>query len=348
MKPNPQKQRASMKREETAAEWIIKQDHGLTAAQQDEFNEWLSNDPHNRKAYSELFFAWEEIDRLAGFQSSPQAPVNPNLLDDWTPTSRRINRWIYWCGALPIAATVVLSFGIFFNSRSHVEPEVVEPAQEIVFERVRKQQLPDGSVVSLNRGAVIDVEFTGSARMVRLLEGEANFVVAKNQEKPFWVEAKGVKLRAVGTTFNVRISQGEIDVIVTEGTVAIEGGYEENGSEPFLEANHRAVFSFDPSVPEIEIEQLAEDTVEVELLWIPKLIDFENVPLSLIVDEFNRRNPIHIVIQDKELQELRLSSVFWSDNVAGFIRLLKAKFQIQAFSTEDGTIYLTLPTYAQK
>ena len=342
MNPIPPKQDPSLKRKEIAAEWIIRQDHGLTAEQQDAFNDWLTQNPQHRKAYSQLHFCWEELDRLAGLQSSNRTSVNPDLLDDWIPIQRQINRWVVWGGVLPIAAMLILTFAVFFNHtiQEEAKPEVT---QQVTFERIRRQPLQDGSELFLNRGADVHVEYTDSARVVRLLNGEVNFVVAKDPSRPFWVEAKGVRLKAIGTAFSVRISKDELNVIVAEGTVAVQTGFHEEEPESHLEANQRAVLSFNPAHAGLAIEELAEETLEDELLWVPKLIDFEDVPLRVIVDEFNRRNPVHIVIRDRELQELRLSSVFWSDNVAGFVRLLEVKFGIKALARGDGTVHLMLP-----
>jgi len=343
MSPFRPKQDPLSKRKDTAAEWIIRQDHGLTAEQQDAFNDWLTQNPQHRKAYSQLHFCWEELDRLAGLQSSNRTPVNPDLLDNWIPVQRQINRWVVWGGVLPIAALLILTFVVFFNSTIQEEAKSEVTQQQVTFERIRRQPLQDGSELFLNRGADAHVEYTDSARVVRLLTGEVNFVVAKDPSRPFWVEAKGVRLKAVGTAFSVRISKDELNVIVAEGTVAVQTGFHEEEPESHLEANQRAVLSFNAAGTGLEIEELAENTLEDELLWVPKLIDFEDVPLRVIVDEFNRRNPVHSVIRDRELQELRLSSVFWSDNVAGFVRLLEVKFGIKAFVGGDGTVHLMLP-----
>src|SRR5204863_5888557 len=80
---------------------------------------------------------------------------------------------------------------------------------------------PDGSVVELNRGAVVSAHFTASERRMRLVSGEANFKVAKDPQRPFVVEARGVAVRAVGTAFNVRIDAVSVEVLVTEGVVNV-------------------------------------------------------------------------------------------------------------------------------
>ena len=59
--------------------------------------------------------------------------------------------------------------------------------------------LDDGTVVELNGGAEIEVQFTAAERRLRLVRGEAHFQVAKNPLRPFVVEAGGVAVRAVGT-----------------------------------------------------------------------------------------------------------------------------------------------------
>ena len=48
-----------------------------------------------------------------------------------------------------------------------------------------RRTLPDGSVIELNAGAEIAVNFTPAQRGVRLLRGEALFAVAHNPGSPF-------------------------------------------------------------------------------------------------------------------------------------------------------------------
>src|SRR5581483_9214616 len=84
-----------------------------------------------------------------------------------------------------------------------------------------RQTLADGSVVELNGNTQVQVAYSPAERRVRLVQGEAHFTVAKNKRRPFWVEAQGVSVRAVGTAFNVRLDPQRVDVLVTEGRVPV-------------------------------------------------------------------------------------------------------------------------------
>lgn len=88
----------------------------------------------------------------------------------------------------------------------------------------RTVDLPDGSSVQVNSGSIFiyPKKFTLEEREVHLV-GEANFSVAKNEEKPFIVHIKSVQVEVVGTKFNVE-SYPESNRIVTtleEGVVIV-------------------------------------------------------------------------------------------------------------------------------
>ncbi len=117
------------------------------------------------------------------------------------------------------AATLLLAGGIGWHQqfRRNAAPEVYATTADS-YQRVT---LADGSVAELNASSEIKVNYTPADRRVQLVRGEAHFTVAKNKERPFWVQAGTVKVRAVGTAFDVRITEREIDVLVTEGKVTL-------------------------------------------------------------------------------------------------------------------------------
>jgi len=54
------------------------------------------------------------------------------------------------------------------------------------------------------------------------VSGEAHFQVVKDFSRPFVVAAGGMEVRAVGTAFVVKLGAEQVDVLVTEGRVAVE------------------------------------------------------------------------------------------------------------------------------
>jgi transmembrane sensor len=104
---------------------------------------------------------------------------------------------------------------------SNIEYEVIAPRggkSEIV--------LADGTKVWLNAGTRLRyrADYGINNRNVSL-EGEGYFSVVKNPQKPFIVMTSGYKIKAFGTSFNVKAYPEEKSVTTTlvEGIVKIEG-----------------------------------------------------------------------------------------------------------------------------
>jgi transmembrane sensor len=323
-----------------ASEWALRHDRGLTASEQDEFSHWLAADPHHRAAWAEHRWGWDELDRLAGLQTSIHAVPDPDLL---APRGRRLVRF-----ALPVlAAAAAVTLGLFVwttRSPAPVRPET--PSVSRMLALIEQRELSDGSIIELNRGAVVTDDFSAGERRVRLERGEAHFKVAKDPARPFFVEAGGVTVRAVGTAFNVRLDPASVEVLVTEGKVGVarndSGAPEHHGEQPLsLVMGERTVVSLAPSAPPPQVAVVPPAEIEARLAWQPRLLDFTNAPLAEIVAEFNRRNPVRLTIDAANLRELRLSATFRSDNVEGFVRLMESDFSIQAEWRGDGEIVLT-------
>ena len=321
-----------------AALWALRHDRGLSAAEQDEFSQWLAADPRHGAAWAEHRWGWDELDRLAGLQTSVHAVPDPDLL---APRGRRVLRFV-----LPVlAAAAMLTLGLFvWNSRpAAVVPETPTVARSLAL--IEQRALSDGSTIELNRGAVVTEHFSSGERRVRLVRGEAHFTVAKDATRPFFVEARGVTVRAVGTAFNVRLDPASVEVLVTEGRVGVErldpNALKRIEAKPLhLSANERTVVSLAPSAPAPQVAVVPPAEIEARLAWQPRLLDFTEAPLAEIVAEFNRRNPVRLVLADTGLAGQRLSATFRSDNVEGFVRLMESDFGMKAEWRADGEIVL--------
>jgi len=334
MTPNPDNFPENPNLEREAADWALKMDRGLSAEEQDQHSQWLAADPRHREAMALYRWGWSEFDRLAGLQTTDHSPPNPDLLAPGNRFTRR--PWLIKAAlvSLPLgAAFAVAALFVWQNRQGDETPFTSQAAIELIA-RIEQRALEDGSVVDLNRGAIVSVEYTPEIRRVVLSRGEANFDVAKDPSRPFVVNVAGIDVRAVGTQFNVRLTDKAVDVIVSEGRVAVVSTEKSvpnpEGAEPLVEMGQRAVVGLDPSIPQLDIVSITPDEIERELGWRPTLLDFDNEPLSEIVAEFNRRNTVQLVIGDEKLEELHLSNYFWSDNVEGFVRLMEKSFGMSA------------------
>lgn len=308
-----------------AAAWVLKQDRGLTADEQDELSRWLAADPRHGAALGEHRWGWEELDRIAGVQTSLDAVPDPDLLAPPRPRRRPLAPLVPFL-AIAAGAAAVLAVAMILQRPAPAPAPAVPFSSPSLAAPLERLTLDDGSVVQLNRGAVVTTEFSATERRVRLEAGEAHFAVAKDAARPFLVAARGVDVRAVGTEFNVRIEPARVDVVVTEGRVRVARA---ETSGPLVGAGYRAVVPLD-SAAAPEVTALSAAEIERHLRWQPRMLDFAGATLFDIVGEFNRRNAVRLTISDPALGALRLSATFRSDNVEAFVRLMQSDFAMQA------------------
>lgn len=308
-----------------AAEWLIRRDRGLTAAEQDEFFQWLAADPRHGEWFARHQRTWKEFNLVAQWRPEHSAEPNPDLLAK--PRAR--SRWLTWGAPLAAAAALALAFVGWwkFQAAPFAPPTAVATVSQ------NTRVLEDGSTVELRGESEISVNFTPGERRVALVRGEAFFTVATNPARPFIVRANGVDVRAVGTAFNVRVDPQAVEVLVTEGKVHVTpppllATRDAAPEIPLVEAGHRAVVPTQPAAPP-EVAAVTDEDIARTLAWQPRLLDFDSTPLAQVIAEFNLRNRTQLAIGDGSLANLPIFATFRSDNVEGFVRLLEANGSVR-------------------
>lgn len=119
-----------------------------------------------------------------------------------------------------IASTSISSYYIFAKQNNQLTTcETFVP-----FGSQAKIILPDGTVAWLNSGSTLKYNnsFGRKDREVQLT-GEGYFEVTKNKSKPFMVQANNIKIKVLGTVFNVRsyLDAPTIEVNLLEGKVDV-------------------------------------------------------------------------------------------------------------------------------
>lgn len=316
---------AARDRAKAAADWLALHDRGLSAAEQDEFLQWLADDPRHGEWFALHRGIVADFTALAQWRPEHSEEPNPDLL---APPRRR-TIWRLAPVALAAAAALAMTFIWWRTGPAATAVAGAEPERRI---------LEDGSAVEMNRGALVTTAFTPAARHATLVRGEAYFTVAKDATRPFVVRAGSVDVRAIGTAFSVRLDPTAVEVLVTEGTVAVglpdipgaaANPVSDNPSTAIriptaeLTAGQRATVSLvsaaPPSVTTVTPAQIAR-----HLTWQPQLLDFSSAPLAVAVAEFNRRNSVQFVLADAELGALPIVASIRSDNVEGFAKFLSA------------------------
>jgi transmembrane sensor len=323
-----------------AVTWMSRIDRGLTPTEQDEFFAWLAASPANGVSLNRCRQRWRRLDRLADWRPEFGVAPNPDLL-----APRRASLW--WRRGIPVllaAACIALVVTIWRRetSESRAAATVAAPKPE------DRRILPDQSVVKLNAGAEHEVIYTETERRVRLTRGEAFFIVTKDPKRPFVVEAGGATVRALGTSFNVRLGGGELDVLVAEGQVEVAPPKETRpdravtlAPDPtILGASQRVSLLLDAPAGASQVATLTRREIQQTLAWQHGLMTFQDQPLARIVEELNRLNQRQIVLMDEPIASLRFSGTIHSDNLDGFVRLLQMNFGAEVMPKGSSEIQL--------
>jgi len=309
--------------EDAAADWLARRDAGLTPAEERELAAWLAADQRHAEAWAEAESLWQALDttRVNGLADE--------MVNELAARQRR-RRWkvqLGWAAGLAAAAAVAVMFLVQPAQR----PVASQPdAALVVISRPERRVLEDGSIVELKRGAEIAVNYSTARRDVRLVRGAALFTVAKNPNRPFVVTGGSVEVRAVGTAFAVQLGDDAVDVLVTEGRVAVDRRTTAQETEAaaasvFVSAGDRLVVPTAAAQnEELQVEAISPDEMSNRLAWRGAQLDLSGTRLQDAVQALNRENQVRITVADSALAERRLSGIFDANNAEGFVRMLEA------------------------
>lgn len=200
---------------------------------------------------------------------------------------------------------------------------------------LKKVELADGSVITMNTQTEIRVRYTGERRDIRLVRGEAMFAVTHDAKRPFAVRVGEWTAVAVGTAFAVRrldeLAHGSYgpttNVTVTEGIVQLLPVNRSVSEARRLTANQRALIGADGKV---DVGQVSDSEIGQQLAWRTRLVVFTGEPLREAIAEMNRYSQRRIVVSDPELGERRIVGVFSTADTPTFISAMTATLGVEA------------------
>ena len=183
--------------------------------------------------------------------------------------------------------------------------------------------------MTLNTTSEVEVSFDASQRAIGLITGEALFQVAHDPARPFDVTVRQVRIRAVGTEFNVNRRNANTTITVLEGRVIVSRPEVGNALTPAaspasdmvapvaLVAADRLVMSDSGSR---SIERVAD--IAAVTSWTQRRLVFERRTMGEVADEFNRFNREKIRIDDDALRQEQVTGMFQADDLQSFLAFI--------------------------
>ncbi|MGF6174710.1 FecR family protein [Ensifer sp. 4252] len=164
-------------------------------------------------------------------------------------------------------------------------------------------RLDDGSTLQLNAQSAVAYEFTASERRIILLRGEAFVEVAADRNRPFVIEAGAGTTTALGTAFDVNLTDDGASVTVLEHAVSVATGTEAPSRR--VEVNEQVSYDHQGTLGDIKpIDPL------LAAAWRDGRLVFEERTIASVIKEIGRYVPGTIVVADATIGARRVSGSF--------------------------------------
>jgi len=376
---------------EEAAQWvlILEETPNLSQQQVEALNTWVSTSAIHRECIKSMAESWGEMDLLTQVMA-PHETRKPSVFMRLftvlfypvialyalvSVTARQSKALLRPVVIAPAALCAVMLITVI-NMQTHTDtPNLVLSTD--IGENIR-HDLSDGSTLWLNSSSKVQINYSDDFRRIHLLSGEAHFEVAKNAHRPFEVYADDRLVRAIGTAFTVHKLDGNIEVLVSEGTVElaivdntllvipddakpvmitqnVEGNLTFNGgtanemltNQPAkvkkmlgqLTAGQRI------SLP-VEGEKLSAidelDTGDVTrfLSWKDGKLVFAGESLEEVIKEITRHTQVKIDVIDPQLKTMRIGGQFQVGETDALFYVLESGFGINVNKLDDNHVQL--------
>lgn len=260
---------------------------------------WIESSEENQKKYNELKQLWV----ISGLTITPGYSQKKFFAESFVEKGRRklfISEWSKYAAVFILAfITGLFTWQYVFSLQ---QGNYAEAYNEIVVPKGQKSvvSLYDGTEVWLNSGTRFryPAVFNSSCRDV-FLDGEAFFSVTKSKERPFFVHAGAVRVKVLGTKFNVYAYKDDAVVSTTleEGSVEIstEGSRENQKLAPGQQMNYLK------SSGKFELKNVETDLFTS---WKENTLRFDNSELAEILKKMERWYDVKMNIEEGlELKE---------------------------------------------
>lgn len=221
---------------------------------------------------------------------------------------RKSVRFKKWVGMLQKAAAIlllpllVLSIWLLIDRKPNASPMILATAKG----EHTHVYLPDGTEVWLNVDSKLEYSTTFNAYDRNLkLEGEAFFKVAKDKKHPFVVSANDLKVKVVGTEFNISAYKTEprATAYLKEGVVELTYSPENKREQTYRMApgEKATIFRNEKSI-NIQDVVSANDT-----RWTNGELNFDNEPMDQVFRKVERWYDVKISYQMTDFSDETLT-----------------------------------------
>ncbi|GAB3936610.1 FecR family protein [Larkinella terrae] len=173
-------------------------------------------------------------------------------------------------------------------------------------------RLSDGSLIKLNSDTKLSFPkpFGRDIRTVSL-NGEAFFNVERDETKPFVISVGDLKIKVLGTSFNVKNydDENEVEITVKSGKVSVNLN-SESSNPIILIKDQKLIYN-----KSTEAFRITDVNAEQESNWVNGSLQFNNTPMLNVKRTIEKWYDVDIIIEDKALYKTSFTGVHLNESL---------------------------------
>lgn len=304
----------SMEPNDVAAYFASYEAEGLTSAERDLMEQWLSDDAAHATALARAKRTWSAFNEADGDEilSAMRDHALAGPVARWRVSLRAV---------AAVAALFLATMGVlvllphFDHTAQQGGSEGVTIDYASAATQIREVALPDGSHLTLDADSVVRGRFAKDARDLTLVKGRVFLDVRHDPTRPFSVTAMDRRIVDLGTRFSASVRNGSVRVALEQGRVSIvslKAGVATVELKPGEE--------FVATGSSTKIDEVGQGDADAN--WRHGLIDLDDIKLADAAAQINRYSSAQIVIRDPRIADLRVTGQFRLGDAERFARTI--------------------------
>ncbi len=224
-------------------------------------------------------------------------------------------RKIHYAATVIILVGLSIGFGYFISKGLFASDEKFT---EIIVPKGERSKfvLPDGSKVQLNSGSKLKFNSFNTKERKVILEGEAYFDVIHDSSRPFIVEASGLLIEDLGTSFNISNYPDDQSVVtyLHSGEIRVDL----DKKEVFLKPSE--VFSYNKENKGYSVSVVNDLRI---IDWTKNILTIKGETLEQLAKKLERRFDIQITFRDEDLKERTYSGSIKDEDLDTVLEAIK-------------------------
>jgi transmembrane sensor len=305
----------------------------------DTISEWIIASEDNQKTFDHSKIIWEGTKNLQNQQKvdvdaawkklniTKKKEVETVDNQDVKPIVKL--NWVN--NFLKIAAVLVVLIGLWFVAAK----QFMIPKNDVLTFNSGNQSiekiLPDGTKILLSKNSIITYPktFEGDTREINLT-GEGFFDVHHDAAHPFIIHTQGTDVRVLGTSFNVRAYNTQVQVLVKTGRVQ----FSKNNNKVILTKGQKAeILANVDTIIKSEVGEEKETIKEKRNSFV-----FDKKPLGEVVESLSKQFDVEIVFTNDKIKNCKLTATFENENLDNIISVIAETFNLTAVHQKNGLV----------